>query len=118
MLSISLWSATRKSVRGTKYSVIASVKCEDQESYVNWLQNGHVQAVCKAGATSARILVHEGIEDGRVKIEAMYFFANRDSLQQYLDVSAPLLREEGKKLWIDTNKAIFTRSISNIVFSN
>lgn len=101
---------SKQYVKGVPYSLTPSCTNSFIYSSIHWILSG---------AEFSKVLVHEEESNtGYVKVEAMYFFASREALQQYLDVSAPQLREEGKKLWIDTNKATFTRSISNVVFSH
>ncbi len=56
-------------------------------------------------------------DDDVVRVESVYTFSSRASLQAYFDGPAVSLREEGKKLFIDTGKISFSRRIGEIIFS-
>jgi len=79
------------------------------------LRYGHVQSVVEGGAESAEVNILES-DDGSVIVESTYIFPSRDVLQAYFDGPAIPLREEGKRLFVDTAKVTFSRRIGEIVF--
>jgi hypothetical protein len=63
------------------------------------------------------VIVLEREADNVIRVESSYIFSSREALQAYFDGPALALREEGKKLFIDTGKVSFTRRIGEIAFS-
>eukprot|EP01031_Cornospumella_fuschlensis_P022533 gene22533-27502_t len=86
------------------------------DEYVNWLKGGHVQLVVAGGARSAEVVVLDS-DDHTVRVESIYLFDSRAALQAYFDGPALELREDGKRLWMDTGKVSFSRRVGNVVFS-
>jgi hypothetical protein len=101
------------------YTVNATINIDTEtnlQRYVDWLKNGHVQAVVACGAVSGDVVVleREG-ENGPVQVESVYVFPSREMLQGYFDGPALELRKEGKELWMDTGIVMFRRSIGTVV---
>ena len=95
-----------------RYVVSAVIQSQEVlTEFVDWLKGGHMQALLDAGALSAEIDIVEG---DCIKVDIHYIFPDRATLQAYFDGPALLLREDGKRRFIDTNKIIFSRSIATI----
>ncbi|RYY84522.1 hypothetical protein EON63_09095 [archaeon] len=75
-----------------------------------------MQLVVAGGARTAEVVVLES-DDQTVRVESIYLFDSRDALQAYFDGPALELREDGKKLWVDTGKISFARRVGEVVFS-
>lgn len=77
------------------YSVTAVLPDEATlEAYLAWLRDGHIQAVLRAGAVSARSsrLIEPA---GAWAVESQYVFATRDDFDTYIRDHAPALRAQG-----------------------
>lgn len=69
---------------------------------IEWLEDGHVDAVVAAGAHSAMIVrldspAPQTLPPGSVQVETRYMFSTRDLFDRYLEHAAPGLRAEGLK---------------------
>lgn len=82
------------------YSVIATFDDPSLiEPWTDWLRGHHLADVCRAGATSAQLVVHDVAADQPPRREARYHFADRDAFDTYERDHAPRLREEGLRLF-------------------
>lgn len=97
------------------YTVVAILPDEaTRGEYLEWLEDGHVDAVIKAGAHSAMIVrVVEPADP--LRVEARYVFANRAMLDTYLAQHAPELRAEGLRRFPPSRGVRFERSIGVVV---
>ncbi len=87
---------------------------------MRWLQGGHVADVMRlGGALSGCVVVLErDAAAGEAQaVESVYEFPHRAALDAYLAGPALQLRDEGKRLWMDTGKVTFSRSIGAITFA-
>lgn len=67
-----------------------------RDEYIAWLTHGHLQAVKRAGASDARlILIDPDPADPRPIVESHYTFPSRAAFDSYLATAAPALRAEG-----------------------
>jgi len=62
------------------------------EEWLAWLRDGHLRAVCEAGACSAEVVACHGHPP---RFEVRYAFPSRAAFQAYERDHAPRLREEG-----------------------
>lgn len=77
------------------YTVTAELDSPELErEYTAWLLEGHVQAVVRGGASSARV-VRLDDPPTPIRVEAHYLFPNPEAFDEYLRVTAPALRQEG-----------------------
>ncbi len=101
-----------------RYTVMATIANKDVvPEYIQWLQNGHVQALVDAGALSAEISQVDTAEGDDFKVESTFIFPSREVLQSYMDGPALALREDGKTRWIDTAKVAFARKFAEVKFA-
>lgn len=103
---------------GVHYRVTAEILAIDYlEEYVEWLKNGHVQAVCDAGATHADVSLLDDDDSNLIRVVSAYIFPSREALEAYFKGPAITLREEGVKLFVETGKIRFSRTIGDILYS-
>ncbi|WP_117214154.1 DUF4286 family protein [Allorhizocola rhizosphaerae] len=69
---------------------------QTRRRYLDWLTQGHAQAVVEAGAQSAEIVSYD---DGSV--ETRYLFASREAFAAYEAGPAVALRADGKARFPD-----------------
>jgi hypothetical protein len=87
------------------YAVIATLpSSEIADEYVHWLEDGHVDAVIRAGAHSAMIIRLDrepaaNLPDPARQVMTQYVFATRELFDRYVEHDAPTLRAEGLKLF-------------------
>jgi hypothetical protein len=96
------------------YTVIATLPDEPTASeYVQWLRDGHVQRVVKAGARDAAILrITDPVSPPQV--ESRYTFPDRQSFETYLTSTAPALRAEGLRKFPPSRGVRFERRIGEL----
>lgn len=99
------------------YSVTAVLpSAENARLYARWLVDGHVQAVMRGGASSAKVTAWDA--EGSVwKVEAVYEFADRATLDRYVREFAPGLRAEGLARWGGVEGIRFERRVGERVES-
>lgn len=97
------------------YTVAALLPDQETERrYLDWLCDGHVDAVVAAGARSGMIVrVREPSHP--IKVETRYIFATREDLQRYLDHHAPAFRAEGLARFPPGSGVRFERTIGDVV---
>ncbi len=95
------------------YAVIATLPDEAvRERYAAWLVGGHVQQVCKGGASRASVVKLDGQP---LRVMARYEFATRGGLERYLAEHAPRLRAEGLALFGPETGVTFERLTGEVV---
>lgn len=70
------------------------------DRWLAWLADGHLEDVCRAGASSAQVFrmdVEKGSAESRYEVR--YIFASREAFESYERDHAPRLREEGLSLF-------------------
>lgn len=98
------------------YIVCATLPGDDvAREYVEWLVNGHVQAVMAGGACEARV-VRLDSEAGTTRIESAYLFPDRASFETYLSDHAPELRAQGLARFGSTPGVAFERRVGTVLF--
>lgn len=65
-----------------------------RDEYVDWLLNGHIQAVVAGGATAAEVIQLDGPGN---RVQSRYQFPDASAFSRYLEQSAPALRADGLK---------------------
>ncbi|MCW5775324.1 MAG: DUF4286 family protein [Phycisphaeraceae bacterium] len=84
------------------------------ERYLEWLKDGHVDAVVAAGAHSAMIVrVTDPPEP--IRVETRYIFPTRRAFEEYLADHAPALRADGAERFGPETGVRFTRSVGEAV---
>lgn len=78
------------------------------EKWLNWLAEGHIDAVLAGGATDAEVIALDG--PGRA-FEVRYHFASRQAFDEYEQRHAPALRAEGLKLFPTERGVTYRRSV-------
>lgn len=79
--------------------------------YLDWLLSGHIQHVIDAGAltgAAARVLD----PSTPIRVEARYFFSNKQAYEAYLHEHAPALRAEGLARFPASRGIRFERSVA------
>jgi hypothetical protein len=103
-----------------RYVVRATLRdVSDLDQYLRWLQGGHVADVVRLGGAFSGcvvVLERDAAAGEAQAVESIYEFPNRAALDAYLTGPALQLREEGKRLWMDTGKVTFSRSIGAVTF--
>jgi len=99
------------------YRVTATLPDEaTATSYIEWLEDGHVDAVIDGGAHNAMIVrVDRDSTDDPFRIETLYVFPTRAAFDAYVRQTAPALREEGLKKFGSVEGISFSRTIGVIV---
>lgn len=88
------------------YTVIATVPPAVLDDYVDWLLDGHVQAVVAGGAEQATVT---RIDGDPVRIESRYIFRDQAAFARYEAEVAPALRADGIARFVEPHGATFTR---------
>lgn len=84
-------------------------------SWVAWLRDGHLADVLAAGAVDAEVVALE-VEPGMPAVlEVRYRFADRASLDRYVEFEAPRLRAEGLAKFPPERGIRYRRSVGEIV---
>lgn len=100
------------------YAVIATLPDDRAaDEYIAWLEDGHVDAVIRAGAHSAMIvrLEREAADsDARPRVQTQYVFGTRELFDQYVAHHAPTLREEGLRRFPPERGVSFRRMVGVI----
>lgn len=99
------------------YTVSATLPDDSVASrYIAWLEDGHLDAVIKAGAHSAMIVRMDKERTGDPpRVETRYIFATRASFDAYVKHHAPALRADGLKLFGPESGVRFSRSIGEVL---
>lgn len=98
-----------------RYVVTATLQDKSVlDDYLHWLTHGHVDDVVKkGGALTGEVVVLNDTE-----VESLFIFPSMEVYEAYCSGVAPVLREEGKKLFVDNGKVVkFERRIGNIAYS-
>ena len=85
-----------------------------RDRYIAWLEDGHIDAVVQAGASSAMIVRITDPPDPPV-VEVRYIFANHDTFDRYVRVHAPDLRAAGLRLFGPETGVRFARRVGTIL---
>lgn len=94
------------------YTVTATFGQPDRVGdFVTWLSEGHVRAVCLAGASSALVVVNDPAPGELPTVQVRYLFPSRAALEAYLAEHAPRLRAEGLALFGAESGVTFSRSV-------
>ena len=102
-----------------RYTVIADVIEEYLNEYLDWLKNGHVQALIdEGGAESGEVVLLDGGKDGQRRVSSNYIFPSREVLDTYTKSGvASRLRGEGIVKFVETKKVVqFERLVGPISF--
>lgn len=106
------------------YSVLATLPSPAvAEEYVHWLEDGHIDAVCAAGAHSAMIVrLESGTADSLSavapaarQVMTQYVFSTRELFDRYVQHHAPALRAEGLKKFGPERGITMQRLVGEIV---
>jgi Domain of unknown function (DUF4286) len=65
-----------------------------REEYVAWLEDGHLDAVLKGGASRAALVVLDG-DEAPFRVQSKYRFPSREAYKDYERLVAPALRAAG-----------------------
>lgn len=97
------------------YTVTATLPNEaSRTAYIEWLENGHVDAVLEAGADAAMIVsVDEPAQP--IRVQTRYVFATRETLEHYLAHHAPALRADGLRRFGPETGVTFSREIGRVI---
>lgn len=99
---------------GIEYTVTITLPDEAlRREFVDWLANGHVQAVCRGGATRARIVQPD---DATMTILVRYEFPDAVTFGRYVREVAPALREEGLRRFGPERGVSMSRGVGTILF--
>jgi len=93
------------------YTVIAELPDhQTAESYLAWLDAGHLQAVLVGGATSARMYRLDG---PAIRIMTVYEFSDRPAFERYEREHAPALRRDGRARFGEKPGVRFHREVAH-----
>lgn len=85
------------------YNVTTNIHESVHDKWMIWMQHKHIPEMLATGKFSSakmtRVLIEE--EMGGVTYSVQYLTDSRETLQQYYQNEAPVLREEGEKLFGD-----------------
>lgn len=89
--------------------------------YLAWLSPNHIMEVMKGGATGARIILPDRINDParpelveRAIVEVQYVFPSRKAFDTYVRDHAPALRADGLKKFPPESGITFERQVAEI----
>ena len=86
------------------------------EEWIAWLRDEHLAEVIAAGALDAEVVKFDrDATIGKVKCEARYHFASRQSFAAYERDHAPRLRAAGLKRFPPERGLTYERSLGEIV---
>jgi len=99
------------------YAVQATLPSKElADEYVEWLRDGHVDAVIAGGAHSAMVVWLDPDDSSQqIRVEVQYVFASRVALEGYLKRHAPILRAEGLKRFGPERGVRFDRRVGEIL---
>lgn len=99
-----------------RYNVIATLASIDYlDEYTTWLANGHIQAVVNAGGLAGEYNILHNDDPNIIQVASMYLFPHMDALNSYFNGVATVLRADGIRLFVETNKVLkFERYVGNI----
>jgi hypothetical protein len=102
------------------YTVIATLPDEPTlAEYVDWLLDGHIQAVIRGGAVSAEVIGPSPKgpigSDMIFRVESRYIFPTREAFETYEAVHAPALRADGSTRFGGRAGISFARSVGEVV---
>ncbi len=99
-----------------RYTVIAEFEEPAVAAeWVAWLRDGHLADVLAAGAADAEVVAIEGETETPVAFEVRYRFADRASLDRYVEIEAPRLRAEGLAKFPPERGIRYRRSVGEVV---
>jgi hypothetical protein len=100
---------------GIAYTVIATLPDEAARAeYIAWLEDGHVDAVIRAGAHSG--LIARVIDPpAPPQVETRYIFSTRELFEAYLRDAAPALRAQGLQRFGPARGVRFERRIAEVI---
>lgn len=102
------------------YAVTATLPTSEiADEYVQWLEDGHIDAVLNCGAHSGMIIRLErapgdGHPESARQIMAQYVFATRELFDHYVAQHAPALRTDGLRLFGPERGVRYERRIGEI----
>lgn len=83
--------------------------------YLAWLSPNHVAQVLAGGATSARIVLPDRVDDhAPALVETQYTFPSRKAFDTYVRVHAPALRADGLKHFPPESGLTHERQVAEI----
>jgi len=97
------------------YTVTAELPDSDtREAYLEWLANGHVDAVIDGGALSGSIVRIDDPAEPR-RVETRYLFASHGDLEVYVRDHAPALRTDGMARFGPETGVRFSRTVGELI---
>ncbi len=104
------------------YTVRATCRDVPQRGrFLSWLSPNHVLLVKAGGATAARIVLPEPVDDparpelaGRAVVETQYVFPSRKAFDSYLRDHAPAARADALKHFPPESGVTFARQVAEI----
>ena len=110
MSNASLFVKSHQTQARWRYQVNATLKDHKAlDRYLEWLFNGHVQAVCE-WAVSAEIVTLEQDKTELPQVMSIYWFSSPATYTRYEHEGAPKLRDEGIALAKELGGIEFSRS--------
>lgn len=85
-----------------------------RDEYLAWLGDGHMAAVIRGGAISARAVVLDGPE---LRVATQYFFADSAAFDRYVRDFAPALRADGAARFPASRGVSFERLVGTVALS-
>lgn len=102
-------------VNAMAYTVVATFPGPElAREYVEWLEDGHIDAVIRGGAHSAMI-VRVIDPPTPIRVEVRYIFSNQQVFDTYLAQHAPALRAQGLKRFPAERGIRFERTLGAVV---
>ena len=101
------------SIAYTVTAEFADVATRDE--FVQWLRDGHVDAVIRAGAHSATIVVPDDSDPGSpIFVETRYIFPTRGVYEAYIQRHAPELRADGLRRFPPSRGIAYKRWVGKV----
>lgn len=103
------------------YTVTATLPdAATADAYIEWLHDGHIDAVLAGGAHSAMVIRLDPDPQAdpappAVQIEARYIFATRELFDRYVEHHAPALRADGLQRFGSTPGIQFSRRTGTVL---
>jgi hypothetical protein len=98
------------------YTVTATLPdAPTADAYIEWLQDGHIDAVIAGGAHSAMVVRLDPAPAAPIQVEVRYIFSTRENFDRYVQLHAPALRAEGLKRFGSTPGISFSRRTGTVV---
>ena len=97
------------------YEVTATLKGKEAlDAYLEWLREGHADALLEWAERSEVIAVERPAEGGPWRAKSVYLFSSREAYERYVEEGASRLRAEGLALAERLGGVSFERTLGEV----